>query len=127
MRISAAMQVTKRRGLLGKWLGAAFQSPLEREREFYRRLRVLGDRINEAPESFTHHVLRGELYLERGEYKRAQADFETALELTEALDDTKGWLVLEQVMRDRALFGIKAVERKLPALEENQHGASLEA
>ena len=90
----------------------AFQSPLERERDFYDRFRELSDRIEALPESITHYVLRGELFIERGEYERARADFEAAVVIAEAVDPNESWGLLEQVMRDRALQGIELVKRR---------------
>ena len=101
------------RGLLSRLLDAIYQPPLKREREFYRRLRDLSDAISESPDALTPFVLRGELYLERGEYERAKADFDVALAIAENLDEAKGWLIVEQVMRDRALFGTRLAERHL--------------
>ena len=99
-------------GLLRRVLKVAIQGPLEREREFYRRLRELSDYIELMPESITHYVLRGELLSKRGEYERARADFETAVEIAEATDPNKKWGLLQQVMRDNALHGIELVERR---------------
>ena len=95
-------------GGLVRWL---FQSPLERERDLYRRFRELSEQIAETPRNMTIYVLRGELNLERSDYERAKADFSAAIELAAGLDETKGWLALEQVMRDRALYGLKLAER----------------
>ena len=62
------------------------------------------------------YTLRGELNLERGEHERAQTDFETAIELAEsAWMTTKGWHVMEQVMRDRALYGLKVARARVAA------------
>ena len=97
-------------GILSRLLRSVFRPSLDREREFYRRLRELSAAIDEAPDSITHVVLRGELYLERGEYQRAKADFERALALAENFDAAEGWLIVEQVMRDRALSGISMLE-----------------
>ncbi len=101
------------RGLLGRLLDVIYQPPLEREREFFRRLRELSDAISESPDALTLMVLRGELFLERGEYERAKSDFDAALAIAENLDEAKGWLIVEQVMRDRALHGMRLVERHL--------------
>lgn len=104
--------MTLRTGLLRRILKQVFQSPLERERDFYDRFRQLSDRIETGPDSITHYVLRGELFIERGEYGRARADFEAALELAEAVDLNASWGLLEQVMRDRALQGIALANRR---------------
>jgi tetratricopeptide (TPR) repeat protein len=107
------MKAAARSGVVGELLGRVLQSPLERERAFYRRYRELSSQIEETPNNISFYVLRGELNLERGEYERAKADFELAIELAGNMDDTKGWLVMEQVMRDRALYGLKLAEREL--------------
>lgn len=107
------MSATAKRGGLGRLVRGLIRSPLEREREFYRRYREFSSQIEETPNNLTIYVLRGELSLERREYQRAKADFGAAIKLAEALDESKGWLVLEQVMRDRALYGLKLAERKL--------------
>ena len=99
------------RGVIGKVIGAVYQPPLAREREFYRRLREFNSALSEAPDDITQLALRGELLLERGEYGRAKQDFERALALASKLDDAKGWHILEQVMRDRAAYGMRIVER----------------
>ncbi|MCY3778768.1 MAG: hypothetical protein OXG78_00540 [Chloroflexi bacterium] len=102
-----------RRGLLGRLVRAVYQPPPERERVFYRRLRELSEAIEEAPDSITLLVLRGEHFLERGEYERAKFDFEAAATLAEDMDDRRSWLLVEQVMRDRALYGLRVVERRI--------------
>ncbi len=104
--------MTVRSGLLWRILKNVIQSPLERERDFYDRFRELSDKIEAQPESITHYVLRGELFIERGEYERARADFEAAVDIAEAVDPNESWGLLEQVMRDRALQGIELVKRR---------------
>lgn len=99
--------------LIARLLSGIFKSPLEREREFYRRYRELSGLIDESPDNMNVFVLRGELSLERRDYERAKTDFERALELARDLDEAKGWLVMEQVMRDRALYGLNLAEREL--------------
>ncbi len=105
----------RRRGIL-RWLVClVYQPAVERERKFYDRLRELSAAVDEAPESLTRRVLRGELYLERGEMARAKADFQAALALSEAMDGAKSWLIVEQVMRDRALRGLRMANAKANA------------
>ncbi|MCY3831515.1 MAG: hypothetical protein OXG85_00785 [Chloroflexi bacterium] len=91
----------------------ALKSPLERERDLHSRQRELSAGIDESPNDMTRYVLRGELYLERREHELALADFERAVELAERLDDAKGWNIVEQVMRDRALYGLKVARGEL--------------
>ncbi len=100
-----------RGSLIERLVSGIFKSPLERERDFYRRYRELSGLIDESPDNMNVFVLRGELSLERGDYERATNDFERALELAQDLDEAKGWLVMEQVMRDRALYGLKLARR----------------
>lgn len=112
MNEASTLESPKGRGRLSQILSLVYKTPLEREREFYRRLRELNETIAGAPDSMTHLVLRGELYLERGENERARADFEKALARAEKLDAARGWLIVEQVMRDRALYGLRVVEQR---------------
>ena len=115
------------RGMLGWLFKTVLKSPLERQREDVRRLRELSGAIDEAPGDLTHYVLRGELNLERGAHEPAIADFERALELAEKLDESKGWLVLEQVMRDRALYGLKTARVALRQRPNLRPVANVEA
>ncbi len=109
------MKAVDKGGILRELAGRLFQSPLERERAFYRRYRELSRVIDEAPDDLVAITLRGELSLERGEFERAQTDFATAVELADALDDDQGWHVIEQVMRDRALYGLEVARDALRA------------
>ncbi len=110
------------RGLIGAVAGAVYQPPLRREREFYRRLRALDETINYAPDDINQIVQRGELLLERGEYDRAKQDFERALALAKKLDDAAAWHILEQIMRDRAAYGIRIVQRHEQSASQNTRG-----
>ncbi len=110
------------RGLIGDVTGAVYQPPMKREREFYRRLRELNETISAAPDDITQIVLRGELLLERGEYERAKQDFERALALGDKLDDAKAWHILEQIMRDRAAYGMRTVQRHEQSASQNARG-----
>ena len=95
-------------------LGGLFQTPVAREREFYAQFRALSDDIAANDSDCAPRVLRGELLLERRDYRRAHADFKAALEIAGELDGEAGWLIAEQVMRDRALYGMELAARKLP-------------
>ena len=109
MQAAAEGQKLKRRGISRGLFGALFRSRMQRERDFYDRLRELNDALAGQPGATTARVLRGELYLERGELARAAADFESALRLMGALDGTRGWRIVEQAMRDRALLGLRMI------------------
>lgn len=99
--------------LIERLVSGIFKTPLERERDYFRHYRELSGLIEESPGNMNVFVLRGELNLERGEFKRARADFEAAMGLAENLDDSKGWNIVEQVLRDRALYGLQLAEREL--------------
>jgi hypothetical protein len=98
---------------LSQIVGFFFQTTARRRQEQSRRLNELSVSIEFTPNSPTNYVLRGELFLERKAYHMAQADFEIALELAEAFDPEEGWGLIEQVMRDRALEGLKKTQRQL--------------
>lgn len=108
--------------VVGEVIGAFYQPPLARQREFYRRLRELNDAIDDAPDDIVQIVLRGELLLERGEYERAKRDFERALALGETLDDAKSWHIVEQVMCDRAAHGMRTVQSHEQSTVQNARG-----
>lgn len=99
--------------LLRMIIGFFFRTPAARTRDLSRRLHQLNVSIEVAPNSPSNYVLRGEIFLERKEYHLAKADFETALALAESFDDKSGWGLVEQVMQDRALDGLKRVKKHL--------------
>ena len=81
-----------------------------------RRLRQLEDlftAIAAHPDSFTNYVLRGELYLQMGEYESALADFEIAQKLASEHLAVDNWGLVAQVMQDRALVGLAQAKRHL--------------
>ena len=98
-------------------LGGLFQSPVAREREFFAQYRALSGDIAANRADLTPRVLRGELLLERRDYERAHADFKAALAIAGELDGKAGWQIAEQVMRDRALYGMEIAARKLPVAD----------
>ena len=98
--------------LLEQIIGFFFQSPAKRRREQLRRLNELNESIEFSPNSPTSYVLCGEIFLERKEYHLAQADFETAIEIAESVSAEEHWGIIEQVMRDRALDGLKKIGRR---------------
>ena len=106
-------EVQSQPGLLSMIIGFFFQTPAARNREISQRINELNVSIEFAPDSATNYVLRGELFLERKEYHLAQADFQTALNIAEAFDETDGWGLIEQAMQDRAIEGLKKVQRRL--------------
>lgn len=103
-------------GWLRRVSGWFYKRPAQRQRGLARRLQELDAAVSDAPDSLAHRILRGELLLRSGEYDLARADFEAALELAERFDPSKGWGLVEQVMRDRALWGLDEVRRRLSAV-----------
>ena len=98
---------------LRRVIGWFYKRPAQRQRELAQRLQELDAAVGAAPNSLAHRILRGELLLQDGKYDLAQADFDAALELAEKFDPTKGWGLVEQVMRDRALRGLDEVRRRV--------------
>ncbi len=109
----AAVKINGEPEWLRRIIGWFYKPPAQRKRELARRLQQLDAAVGDAPDSLTHYVLRGELFLQIEDHDRAAADFEAALELAETLDPTKGWGLVEQVMRDRALRGLDLARRRL--------------
>jgi len=103
-------------GWLRRVSGWFYERPAQRQRGLAQRLQELDAAVGDAPDSLAHRILRGELLLRSGEYDLARADFEAALELAERFDPSKGWGLVEQVMRDRALRGLDEVRRRLSAV-----------
>ncbi len=79
-----------------------------------RRLYALTHAITVAPDAAVNYVLRGELYLERGQFTRAAEDFAAALEIAEKemRQDTQSLGVLAQTIQDRALTGYETAIRQ---------------
>lgn len=78
------------------------------------RMYSLTHAINIAPEAAVNYVLRGELYLERGQYPLAAEDFHAAVSLAEAdlQRDDKSLGLLAQSIQDRALTGYEEAIRR---------------
>jgi tetratricopeptide (TPR) repeat protein len=90
---------------------AFFPTYYERTEQLNRRITRLTRAIEFSPETPTNYVLRGELYLELGNYVAAAADFRDALELTTTQVAQEDWGVVAQVMQDRAQNGLAEAER----------------
>ena len=85
----------------------------ERRSQNEYRLAELDRAIEYYPETPSNYVLRGELYLETGEYELAAADFNRALEYAAAQIEHDDWAIIGQVMQDRAQIGLESVQRHL--------------
>lgn len=80
------------------------------------RLITLTAALQHQPDALANWVLRGELYLEVGEYALAAADFQQALTLADALFKQERWGIITQALRDRAITGLKQAEDRRDAL-----------
>lgn len=78
-----------------------------------RRLDALNEAIARSESAPSNYVLRGELYLEMGEYAAALADFEYAEKMAAYQINEESWGIISQAMRDRALVGITKAKRRL--------------
>lgn len=78
-----------------------------------QRLEELFKAIAAHPDSFTNYVLRGEVYLQMGEYESALTDFEIAQKLASEHLAVDNWGLMAQVMQDRALVGLAQAKRHL--------------
>ena len=83
----------------------------ERAEQVVRRVSHLSRTIESSPDSPTNYVLRGELYLETGDYTAAASDFRTALDLATARVENEDWGIIAQAMQDRAQEGLAEAER----------------
>ena len=77
------------------------------------RIRHLDAAIENAADTPTNYVLRGELYLTLREYALARRDFQRAQELAAAQFQKSDWGLMAQAMQDRALVGLQKAEKKL--------------
>jgi hypothetical protein len=84
-----------------------------RPRPVNERLAELNQTIADHPNAAINYVLRGELYLNKGEIALAQADFRWAFTLADADFEASNWGLVAQVVRDRALDGLREAERRL--------------
>ncbi|MDX2162878.1 MAG: tetratricopeptide repeat protein [bacterium] len=82
--------------------------------DFNRRLYVLTHAISIAPDVAVNYVLRGELYMQRGQFERAADDFAEALRLAEQelRQDEQTFGLMAQSVQDRALIGYENAIRR---------------
>lgn len=78
-----------------------------------RRLEDLFAAVAANPDSFTNYVMRGEVYLQIGEYELAASDFEIACKLAANHLAVDNWGVIAQAMQDRALVGLEQARSQL--------------
>jgi tetratricopeptide (TPR) repeat protein len=90
-----------------EWLRGLFSGPVA------QRLDSLNDAIKRHPQAALNYVLRGEIWLDRGEYEMAAADFERAQALAAEQFDEDDWGLVSQTLRDQAEHGLQRAMRKL--------------
>ncbi len=78
-----------------------------------QRLADLSAAINQRPQVAANYVLRGEVWLQAGEYQTAADDFATALILATEQFEEEDWGLLAQALRDQAEHGLEVARRKL--------------
>ncbi|GEM_PF-1168196 len=111
-------------GLGGRILAFLGLNPGGVERE---RLYNLNHAIQVAPDAAVNYVLRGEIYMDRGEYRLAADDFRQALELAESQfihQAEKQLGIINQAMQDRALAGYESALRRIKPNKRNRRDFS---
>jgi hypothetical protein len=78
-----------------------------------QRLIDLNTAINHRPQVAANYVLRGEVWMQTGDYQQAADDFATALILASEQFEQEDWGLLAQAMRDQAEHGLEVARRKL--------------
>lgn len=78
-----------------------------------QRVNELNRAIADDPESAVNYVLRGEAYLDAGEYALAFADFQRGAEIAGTQVEQNDWGIVAQTVQDRALQGLKRAEKRL--------------
>jgi tetratricopeptide (TPR) repeat protein len=73
------------------------------------RLRLLNRVIEQHPDAAVNYVLRGEYWLEQGDFQQAEADFLAAIVLGQAELETSDWGFLQQALVDRARQGLREI------------------
>lgn len=83
--------------------------PIRLGRRDWDRMQELDAAIVSSPESAVNYMLRGELFRKAGELGAAERDFEEALRLGEADYRASRFGLAAQVIRDRALTGLRDI------------------
>jgi len=88
-------------------------SPNARKAALLRRIDDLTAAIERQPDAGSSYVLRGEAYLQLGQYELASIDFQNALEIVIHEVENARWGVIAQVLQDRAHHGLETAKRHL--------------
>src|ERR1700694_2646321 len=81
------------------------------ERPELSRIAILTRKIDQYPGAPVNYVLRGEVYLENGDFELAAADFRAALALAEQQDETLDWGYVNAAFMDRAEEGLRRISQ----------------
>ncbi len=82
------------------------------------RLYALEAAIERDPNTPVHYLLRGEFWVEQGDFQQAQADFIKVCDLVAQMIDTSDWGYIYQSYLDRA-------EQQLTALAQSSRKTKL--
>lgn len=74
------------------------------------RLLELDQAIASYPDAAVNYVLRGEIYLELGQYALAAQDFQQGLTLAVTELENNRWGLVAQTLQDRAQTGLTRLE-----------------
>ncbi len=73
------------------------------------RIGALTEAIGYYPNTPVNYVLRGELYIESNRFEQASADFERALDLAQARQESLTWGYVNTVLIDSVYAGLRLV------------------
>lgn len=76
-------------------------------------LNDLDEAISLYPQEAVNYVLRGELFLKQRSYALAALDFHRALEIVTPQVEARRWGLVAQIMRDRALQGLRRAGQRV--------------
>jgi hypothetical protein len=96
-----------------RWLGRLWPTVEQRRDQHIQRLHDLDVAIAGYPETPGNYVLRGEIYLELGEFELAVADFSRGLAYASAQVEYDDWGLISQSMQDRAEVGLEQAQQRL--------------
>jgi tetratricopeptide (TPR) repeat protein len=91
---------------MGFWEMVGRPSPRGRAAQ----IEALSSAIAQSPDLPALYLYRAEAYAGFGQFRQAVADFQRAAELADGQCKTKSWGVVAQVIRDRALRGLKQAQ-----------------
>lgn len=91
-----------------RWLGLGRNA--RTDEVFGQRLLELDQALASYPDAAVNYVLRGEIYLELGQYALAAQDFQQGLTLATIELESNRWGLVAQTVQDRAQAGLAQLE-----------------